>query len=30
MIKEFPLSHVIFRSIETFNQQIGRIDTFIQ
>ncbi|CAF1439757.1 unnamed protein product [Rotaria sordida] len=29
MIKELPLSHVIFRSIETFNQQIGGIDTLM-
>ncbi|CAF3477124.1 unnamed protein product [Rotaria socialis] len=29
MIKEFPLSDVIFCSIETFNQQISRIDTLM-
>ncbi|CAF4173333.1 unnamed protein product [Rotaria socialis] len=29
MIKEFPLSDVIFCSIEAFNQQISRIDTLM-
>jgi hypothetical protein len=29
MIKELPLSHAISRSIETFNQQIGGIDTLM-